>query len=261
MNKELLEQFLSDGKSTREIQEIIGLHHNTISYWINKYNLNDKSQYKKSENYTFTKIDTKEKAYILGFILADGAITNTNTEISVSMQDKEVVEFIAKIINGNVHYDNTFNKQTRRFPRARLIKKIIDITKFIGGQNKPDRHYPIIRHDLEKYMMLGLFDSDGCITWGFRKDKNRLWQKINITSSLKILTGVQQYLIKKLDISTIVRPKKDENCYIIEFSNKHDVLKFLKHIYSDKDFIVLKRKYLKAEALRLELEENGEGVA
>ena len=34
-------------------------------------------------------------------------------------------------------------------------------------------------------------------------------------------------------------------------------MKFLGYIYQD-DFIVLKRKYLKYKALRLELEENGE---
>ena len=76
---------------------------------------------------------------------------------------------------------------------------------------------------------------------------------------VKILTGVQQFLLKKLSISTIVRPKKNENCYVIEFANKKDVIKFLDYIYSD-NFIVLQRKYLKANALRLELEENGEGV-
>lgn len=77
---------------------------------------------------------------------------------------------------------------------------------------------------------------------------------------MKILIGVQQYLIKKLNISTIVRPKKNEDCYILEFSNRNDVLKFCEHIYSDENFIILKRKYLKYKALRLELEENGEGT-
>lgn len=260
MNKEVLLKLLMDGKSTRDIATISGLHHNTVSYWIKKYDIAENSKFKKTDNYAFDKIDTKEKAYTLGFILADGAISDVNTEISVAIQDKSIVEFIARIIGGNVIYDYTFNKATRRFPRARLSKKITDITKFLGGQKKQDRHFPIVKKDMEKYLILGLFDADGCITWGYRKDKDRLWQKINITSSLKILTGVQQYLLKKLNISTIIRPKKDCDCYLIEFSNKEDVLKFIRHIYSDSDFIILKRKYLKAEALRLELEDNGEGI-
>jgi hypothetical protein len=35
---------------------------------------------------------------------------------------------------------------------------------------------------------------------------------------------------------------------------------FCEHIYPNEDFIILKRKYLKYKALRLELEENDEGA-
>ena len=260
MDKEFLEECLEKGMSTRDIEKICDKSRSTISYWIKKYNLNDKSKYVKKDNYKFEKIDSKEKAYALGFILADAAITETNTEIAVAIKDKCVVEFIAKIVNGNVTYSNKFNKRARVFPKARLIKRIVDITKFTGGMAKIDRHYPRIREDLERYLIQGLFDSDGCITWGRRKDKNRIWQKISFTSQLKILEGVQQYLLKKLNISTIVRPKSNEKCYVLEFANCLDVLKFCKHIYPNENFIILNRKYLKYKALRLELEENGEGA-
>ena len=95
---------------------------------------------------------------------------------------------------------------------------------------------------------------------GKRKDKNRLWQKVSFTSQLKILEGVQKYLINKLNISTVIRPKTNEKCFVLEFSNLSDVIKFCEHIYPNEDFIILNRKYLKYKALRLELEENGEGA-
>lgn len=258
MEQKFLEECLQNRMSTRDIEKICDKDHRTISYWINKYNLNKMSQYNKSENYKFEKIDSKEKAYALGFILADAAINQTNIELSVALKDKEVVDYISNVVNGNVHCSYIYDKKTRRFPRARLIKRIIDITKFTGGYAKADRHFPRIREDLEKYLIQGLFDADGCLTWGIRKDKNRLWQKISFTSQLKILEGVQKYLINKLQISTILRPKVNENCYILEFSSLKDVLHFCNHIYSDENFIILKRKYLKYKALRLELEENGE---
>lgn len=260
MNKEFLKECLDKGMSTRDIEKICNKKRSTISYWINKYDLIDSSHYQKHDNYKFEKIDTKEKAYILGFILADASITKTNTEVSIAIADKQVVEFIAKHIDGNVHYDNLFDKKTRRFPRARLIKKIVDITKFTGGYLKSERHHPRVRDDLERYLIQGLFDADGCLTWGMRKDKDRLWQKISFTSHLKILEGVQKYLLNKLNISTVVRPKTNENCYVLEFSNLNDVIKFCEHIYPNEDFIILKRKHLKYRALRLELEENGEGA-
>lgn len=260
MDKNFLEECLNKGMSTRDIEKICNKKRSTISYWIKKYNLIDCSHYQKYDNYKFEKIDTKEKAYILGFILADASITNTNTEVSVAIKDKNVVEFMSNIISANVHYDNTFNKKTRRFPRARLIKKIIDITKFTGGYAKKERHYPRVRDDLERYLIQGLFDADGCVTWGIRKDKNRIWQKVSFTSQLKILEGVQKYLINKLNISTTIRPKASEDCFVLEFSNLNDVIKFCEHIYPNEEFIILNRKYLKYKALRLELEENGEGT-
>lgn len=260
MDKEFLKECLEKGMSTRDIEKICNKKRSTISYWINKYNLIDNSHYQKHDNYKFEKIDSKEKAYALGFILADSAITKTNTEVSVAIMDKAIAEFISKIINGNVHYDNSFDKKTRRFPRARLVKKIVDITKFTGGYAKSERHYPRVRDDLERYLIQGLFDSDGCLTWGRRKDKNRIWQKISFTSQLKILEGVQKYLINKLSISTVIRPKTNEDCFVLEFSNLNDVTKFCEHIYPNEDFIILNRKYLKYKALRLELEENGEGA-
>ena len=254
MDKDFLEECVSNGMSTRDIEKICDKDHRTISYWLIKYGLNKG----KSESYKFEKIDTKEKAYALGFILADASISYKNdVEISVSLYDKKAANFIASVICGNVRESHKLNKSSGIFPKARLVKRINDITKFTGGLKKEDRHYPRVSPELERYLIQGFFDGDGCITWGRRKDRNRIWQKISFTSQLKMLEGVQKYLIKNLSISTIIRPKGNENCYVLSFSNKTDVLKFCEHIYPNEDFIVLNRKYLKYKALRLELEENG----
>lgn len=260
MEKEYLINCLNAGMSTRDIEKECGLNHRTISYWIQKYNLSDLSKYQKKKTFQFEKIDTKEKAYLLGYILADTAIDERKkqVEFSCAISDCEILEFIAEVIDGNMKKDYTFDKKTRRFPRARMSKFIKDILKFTGGAKKSERHYPRIRSDLEKYMVQGFFDGDGCLTWGRRKDKNRIWQKICFNSQRKVLEGLQMYLIRNLGISSVVRQKSNENCYVLEFSNRDDVIRFCKHIYSDKDFIILKRKYLKYNALRLELEENGE---
>lgn len=260
MDKDFLKKSLSDGMSTRDIAKLVGKERSTVSYWIHKYDLMEYSKFQSHIPYSFEKIDTKEKAYSLGFILGDSSITERMTELSVAIEDNRILEFIANVVQATVHYDYTFEPKTRRFPRARFSKRITDITKFTGGCAKKDRHYPRVRSDLERYLIQGLFDADGCITWGRRKDKNRIWHKIQFASQYKILYGVQQYLLKNLDISTAIHPKGTEQCYVLEFANRTDVLKFCEHIYPDDDFIILTRKYLKYRALRLELEENGEGV-
>lgn len=261
ITKENLIQYLLEKKTNREIAELIGCPYQTIQYYIKKYNLTLYQDKHKLPNYKINKIDTKEKAYLLGVVCCDGAISgNDIIELSVTKSDIELLNFIAKYINGRVYTDNFYDKKIRHFPRARLVKKIPDIKTFIGGALKKDRHFPIVKQEFIRYSLLGAFDADGCLTWGRRKDKNRLWYKISFSTSLSIATGIQNVLIKNLNISTTIRPKSNEkNCYIIEFSNKNDVIKFLEYIYQD-NFIVLHRKYSKYKALRLELEENGEGV-
>ncbi len=261
LTKEILEKCLGRGMTNIQIAEELGYSRSNIGYFIHKFGLAEKQEKHKLANYKIGSIDTKEKAYILGFICCDAAIDNRDTvELSVEKADKEVLYYISELINCRVYVDNTYDKKARRFPRARLYKKIPDIKTFVGGPLKNDRHFPITKKELTRYALLGAFDSDGCLTWGKRKDKNRIWQKISFTTSLNIATGLQNVLIKELDISTVVRPKTGENCFVLEFANKDDVLKFLNYIYPNNDFIVLNRKYLKAKALRLELEENGEGA-
>ena len=263
MDKELLEKYLEEGLTQREIAKIVGKGKSTVGYWITKYGLNDKSKYAKpkyKDPRMFNKIDTPEKAYIIGYTLADGYISNNAIEFGCCLADKEILQFVAEYIGANYTEDLTYIPEARRFPRARIhignSALITDFNKHCSS--KENKHCPIIPKNLEKYLVQGFFDGDGCLTWGRRKDRNRLWQKISFTSSLKVLEGIQQILLKQCAISTIIRPKSNENCFVLEFANKRDVLKFLNFIYPDDSFIILKRKYNKAQALRLELGEFGE---
>ena len=253
--------FLSThGLSCRNIADMSGDSKTNITTLQHKWGIADIRTTKDPHfkpNYYFDKIDTPEKAYTLGFILADGNISLKNqVELKIQLQDKEVLDFISTILNSEVYTSNKVDKSKRIFPFARTVRTVKDILKFVGGRLKQERHYPRVRKDLERYLLLGFFDADGCLTWGIRKDRNRIWHKVSLSSSLSILEGAQQHLFK-LGISTKLRPKKNENCYILEFSNKSDVLKFLEYIYPDDSFIILNRKYLKYKALRLELEEFG----
>lgn len=210
----------------------------------------------------FSVIDTKEKAYILGYTLADGYINNNTIEYGCCINDKEILTFISSEIGGHVREDHYFDKKTRRFPRARLSigNKILvkDINKLSGGI-KNDRTFPRIKKELEPYMLLGFFDGDGCLTWGQKKDRNRLWHKVSFTGSYKLLFAIQKLLVK-LGISSALRPKGTENCFVLDLFSKKDVLQILSYMYGKKDLIVLHRKFNKYNALRLELGEFGENT-
>jgi hypothetical protein len=265
INQNELREYLQQGMSTRDIEALTGDSRSNISYWIDKWDIKDLMKYKKPEYndvHYFNKIDSKEKAYIIGFLIGDGHICKDKTlKCSIALQDKEILNFISAHIGCNIHIDNTTNIKMRKFPNATIIigNRILcdDISKLFGGRLKPDRRLPIIRKDLERYLVQGFFDAEGCITWGIRKDRNRIWQKVSFTSQLKMLQGIQNILLKQ-NIASSIKPKGKDKCYVLDFSDKNRVRLFLDFIYPNNEFIILNRKYNKAQALRLELGEFGE---
>lgn len=261
MEKEILKQYLLEGKSSRNIEKITGIDNCKILKLIKEYNLSSYNQHNKLNykdvNY-FKKINTKEKAYILGFLLGDCTVDKRgHFLLTVQLNDIEILEFIQEQLGCNIRIYDRYDKKKKIFPQATIHignpTLCKDLHKLFGGRLKEERHIPIIKKELESYLVQGFFDAEGCITWGYRKDRNRLWQKISFTSKYKMLEGIQNIFIKN-NISTKIRPKSKSDCHVMEICNKKEVIKILKFIYSDENFIILNRKYEKSKALRLELE-------
>lgn len=194
----------------------------------------------------FEKIDSKEKAYMIGFLIGDDHIAKNNQVIEtyVKLSDKEVANFFSKQTGGKYIENHKFDKKKRIFPKAGCLifskKEKENLIKLFGGRLCIERRVPIINKELELYFVLGLFDAEGCITWGKRKDRDRLWQKVSFTTDFKILEGLQKILIKN-GISTTIRPKSKEKCFLLEFSNELDVYNFYKLLPSDCFFLKRKR--------------------
>lgn len=239
-----------------------GIASQTVGYYVNKYCINHLApKHKKHypDEHLFNKIDTKEKAYIIGYSVADACISDDYIEFRCALKDKELMDFIAAYIGDcTVNVDATYNKAAKRFPSCGFKignKNIVtDFNKHCS--QKIDKHMPIVRRDLEPYLLLGYFDGNGCITWGHRKDRHRIWHKVCFVGQLASLIGVQKILEHNGICSSII-PKGKEKAFVLEFANKPDILKFY-HLIYDPKFVVLNRKYEHFNALRLELGEFGE---
>jgi len=261
---EEIKQHLINGLSFRKIGDIYKCNYKKIEYLVNKNKLIEYSKYKKpiykNKSY-FNKIDTPEKAYILGFLIGDGHIsTNDKLNITIGIKDREVLEFISNELGANIQDYNHIDIKKKIFPNSQINigdkQLVCDIKKLFGGRLKEERRLPIISKQFEIFLLIGFFDAEGCITFGYRKDRNRLWQKISFTSQHTMLIGIQNILLK-YGIATSIKPKGNEKCYILEFSNKKNVLDFIK-IIKNKN-LGLKRKQLKLNELEALLRpESGE---
>lgn len=258
MDKLKLESYLKENLSYRQIAKLEDCSPKKVEYWVNKYNIKFLSkfnvEYQKSVDHNFfNKIDTKEKAYIVGFILGDGYISEKlDVELGLSIKDKQLIYDIDSYIPWEclINEDMTFNKKTKRFPRVRYNFRSRsfgkNLVKFFGNRLASERNTPIVPKHYEKYLLAGFFDADGCVTYGVREDRGRMWHKISFTSSDTTLIGIQKILLR-YEISSIIRPKKGENCSVIEFAAKKDILKFANLLPIDG--IRLGRKVIKLNEL------------
>lgn len=214
------------------------------------------------------EIEPKKIAYLIGFLSGDGIYHNgcgkRSDRMGVSSTDLEVVNWINDnieefdksnpILNNNLSrkiiatlpaYNKTFAvKHSEFFNRYGILCK------------KEDRKIVNISNKNMRFFILGLFDADGCLTYSIRKDRDRISARVSFTHpSEGLLATLQQYLLNMMGIPSSIKPKKGERCFVLSFSKIEHVENFCEWLYSDKDSIVLYRKYKTWEELQKLLED------
>lgn len=255
ISKRALIEHLEEGRTHREIAEIIGKGKSTVGYWIKRHGLKDKQKYAKPNyndiNY-FEKVDTKEKAYIVGFLLGDGTMhKNREIHLTISRKDKCIAEFIQDEIGCNIRHQE-------RKPGYPMLDISIGKSKFYNdlynlfkGRIKKERSVPKVNNKFRKYLVLGFLDADGSISYGYRSKTNKFWFKISFASKGNILKGIQEILLKE-NILCKVKKHKTKNVCTITMADRHRGYHFINWIYDD--LVVLPRKYNQATKVKENIE-------
>ena len=172
----------SEGKNIKEIAEIIDIPAKRLAEMIKGFNLNIKKGSNSKINETFfDKIDSEEKAYLLGFFIADGCMIKEEKRnnsysyrfsINNSIDDIDVVLLFKKFIcpnkeikissnqNGVKHHrkDQVILRWTSKYMFETLENYNIHPRKtFDNTFDIPD----IIPDNLIRHFIRGFFDGDG----------------------------------------------------------------------------------------------------
>lgn len=213
----------------------------------------------------FDKIDSTEKAYILGFICADGSlVSNKNGSVSLTItlkyEDKDVLEFIKSELNSNhklleIKRKSSFdeNKYIHHIRLSLSNKKLIsDLTKYGITQRKSLTMGNIINnipYDFRDSFIVGYFDGDGSVSIIDRNIKNgkiyyRKSNRVFIRGTFDFLYGIcghlniSKELVKQYDSipSIAITSKKDISRFIecykglkFYFKRKYDKFLFDKY--------------------------------
>ena len=250
--------FIAEGKKVPEISNILGINKVTISSFLRTHGI--KLNPDKGNVHYFDTIDSYAKAYIVGFIAADGALVRTRTTttltITIKYEDKAVLEFIKSEI-GNEHklqeiirpssFDSSKNIHHIRYTISdRNITKALNKLGIIS--NKSLSMGNIIKNIPYKYrdaFIIGYFDGDGSVTirdGEYPNNRGILCKDyslyIQIRGTREFLFGICNHL--KIDTSHI---HQNDSIPHLSFASKKDSYRFFQ-CYSNLPFYY-ERKYNK----------------
>ena len=203
----------------------------------------------------FKNIDTREKAYWLGFIYADGYImrskkpdgrSSSELGIEVNSIDKEHLCSFEKCIGGSNNITTRISKD--RYIEGNLVKGGVEMSlirlfsadmvcDLIAHNIVPNKTYkpefPKIDEEYFYDFLRGYFDGDGCVYYSHNK------LGLNLTCSN---VNFLQYLANELEkdgVETSIHKEKD---YKYRLNFKGDKYKILSMLYNNSN-LYLKRKY------------------
>lgn len=258
--KEASEYYINNNVSIINCAKKFKIGKNTLYNYLKENNLiRSPGVYQKDISYNenfFDNIDTEEKAYWLGFIMADG-YTRLNkknnpaqTSIEISKKDIEILNAFKKSIKSN-----HIIRERSRCTITGKISEICSITisseyltsKLISYGVIPNKTYigyineEIFNDDEELifHYLRGYSDGDGTIN----KNKGNYVFKLVIKSE-SILNTIKNWIKKYCNIEPKIKLEKDKlgSAYRLSIQNKKEYFIFLDKLYKNAN-IYLDRKY------------------
>lgn len=230
------------------------------SYKNNIYKYKDKlsKAFKKYEvdDSVFDKIDTTEKAYWLGFLMADGYNHQKHNCVALRLQgeDREILEKFKLFMHTNVPI-YTFSRITKvnklkktyceiNITSSKLCNALANLGCIEGKTYLLE--FPQIEERFYSHFIRGYFDGDGCISITNRKDrKNNYNYQFNIVGKESFLLRVKEILCKETGVSnTKIRNRTGNFAKRISWNGRLVCKRILDYLYKDATIYLL-RKYEK----------------
>lgn len=255
LKDEIIYKYVVEGKSSIELAKEFNCFGGGIIFILRENGIEPRKPDTKRRKYNldehfFDDINTPEKAYVLGFIAADGNNSPNGrcVKICISDLDEELLEKIQKV----AHNESPIKKVSREKCRKQG-KNVTDAvvlafnSKYLSGKIAEKGIVPnkskilkfpnneiILNDDLYSHYIRGYFDGDGSIY------KSGNGSAIKIMSSNLFIEGLDKYLLDKNIIGKIHPVTSYTYEYYVNY--QEEVFKFLNYIYKDAT-IYLNRKY------------------
>jgi hypothetical protein len=156
------------GLSLRKIANNFSVSQKPIRRILEQYNIIVKKEKYSLDKTFFNKIDTSEKAYILGLLYADGSVNRHNNDLKITLHKKDVdiLNKINKIIKSNRPIGSTLNKEKKDSYRTlcitnKNIKNNLYKLGIIPNKTLHIRFPKFLKKEYIFHFIRGVFDGDG----------------------------------------------------------------------------------------------------
>ena len=255
--EELRRYYEVEGMSTKQVGDIYGVTNKTIRAWLHKYGIPVRSMATENRKYQvndqyFKNIDTLNKAYILGFICADGYVGNNRRGnpatlgVALSNGDRDVLQFIKHELGSEhpIKLDKTGQYCSIPINSVELCNSLValgivpnktlslDIAEVIERAGLNEEQIPAF--------LLGYYDGDGCISNWVHPNGTTIQTLISVVGTVETCQYIQQYFgkgfLKK-------RHNTDTNNITLQISGRLAATSCLDRLYKNPPSFFLKRKY------------------
>ena len=201
--------------------------------------IRDSRKYNFNQNY-FECVDNEEKAYWLGYIMADGNVYNknrNNTLQLVSIDEEHLYKFCESI-----NYQGKLKRHNKAYKINACSKKLVNDLCKLGVVPKKTfcASTPNLDYALLKHFVRGVIDGDGSLG-----HYNNCWRITLVSGTESFLLGIKNIINTALDISGgYIQNSKNGKYFALVYNGNILVAKVSKFLYG-KASVYLDRKYKK----------------
>lgn len=248
---------------------MLGKQHNVsdqaIYGLLKRYSIPIHSQTDSQRKYTlnqhvFDRIDSEEKAYVLGLLGADGYNNEQRGLISIHLKkdDEEILHKVNKVFGSNntikfTRSGNSVNENKSDVTYLRIYsKRISERLAALGIVQAKTEIYEFpewLDKKLFRHYLRGYFDGDGCFS-------NKKSIRFAYTGTVSFCNKVMKILKEECNIMTYSKREYENKDYLTIFIHgENNLTKLIHFLYHDAS-IYLERKYKIAKDIVARIAEN-----
>lgn len=242
-----------EGKSLRQIGDLLSIDRKKLSKKLkedgtiirdpnkNSVDKGKAKRIKKVDKSIFERIDTEEKAYWLGFLYADGYVSDKGVELTLKAEDLKHIEKFKAFMKSE--HKISYKKNTNAYRICITSQEIAqDLINLGCAQCKsltltfPSKEQ--VPEYLIHHFMRGYFDGDGCIAYGQGQ------YRLSILGTSEFLDKYEDYILNILNRTNRNKRRYNGQALSIQYAGTEQVYKIYNFLYKDAT-IYLNRKYNK----------------